>query len=103
MWSYNYSKSSQVWLWWTIDHVSIVPVAFWFGSRESGNFKIPQKLLAPLNIVMNYVDGNWAYVDNVSAERLMVSRGLRKRLSVSIFLLVGVLGWCEGDSFFKVC
>jgi insertion element IS1 protein InsB len=80
MWSYSYSKSSQVWLWWAIDHVSSVPVAFWFGSRESGNFKILQKLLAPLNIVMNYVDGNWAYADNVVAERLIVSKRFTQKI-----------------------
>jgi insertion element IS1 protein InsB len=74
MWSYSVSKSNQVWLWWAIDHLSSSPVAFWFGSREAGNFKRLQKLLAPLNIVMNYVDGNWAYVDNILAEKLTVSK-----------------------------
>jgi len=28
----------------------------------------------PLNIVMHYVDGNWAYVGSIVAERLMVSK-----------------------------
>jgi len=51
-----------------------VPIVFWFGSREAENFNMLQKLLAPLNIVMNYVDGNWAYVDNILAEKLTGSK-----------------------------
>jgi len=87
MWSYSHSKSSQVWLWWAIDHLSSVPVAFWFGSREAENFKILQKLLAHLNIVMNYVDGNWAYVDNLSAEVLMVSKKFTQKIGSCLKLV----------------
>ena len=74
MWSYYHDKKHQIWLWWAIDHLSGTPIAFWFGGRSAGNFKRLDKLLSPLNIVMNYTDGNWAYVDNISAEKLVVSK-----------------------------
>jgi len=33
-----------------------------------------QKLLAPLNIVTCYVDGDWVYVNNIVAEWLIVGK-----------------------------
>ena len=80
MWSFVGDKSHQCWLWWAVDHLSGVPIAFWFGGRDAGNFKMLQKLLAPLNIVMYYVDGNWAYVNNIVAGVLMVSKRFTQKI-----------------------
>ncbi|MCL1965892.1 MAG: hypothetical protein FWF62_01895 [Candidatus Bathyarchaeota archaeon] len=62
-----------------------------------------KKLLAPLNIVINYVNKNWTYTDNITAEKLVASkRGLHKKnehkhLSLRMVFPVGA----TGDSFFK--
>jgi insertion element IS1 protein InsB len=74
MWSYYFSKKTQIWLWWAIDHESGVAVAFWFGGRDEGTYFALQKLLSPLKVVMNYTDGNWAYVNNIPKDKLTVSK-----------------------------
>jgi IS1 family transposase len=74
MWSFYNDKSHQIWLWWAIDHDDGTPIAYWFGGREDADYLELDKLLKPLDIKMNYTDGNWTYSRHIEPEKLTVSK-----------------------------
>jgi IS1 family transposase len=39
----------------------ILGQVYWFGGREDTDYLELNKLLKPLDIKMNYTDGNWTY------------------------------------------
>lgn len=80
MWSFVNKKSQQCWLWWAIDHNTRKPVAFWFGTREHKNLGKLLELLEPLNIGKVYTDGNYAYIERISSEKLIIDKKNTQRI-----------------------
>src|SRR5262249_947193 len=56
MWSFVGSKAHQQWLWYAIDHLSGVILAYAFGGRADKVFVQLQKLLKPFGLVHFYTD-----------------------------------------------
>ncbi|MDR1302615.1 MAG: hypothetical protein LBK43_09135 [Treponema sp.] len=71
MGSFYHDKKHQIWLWWAIDQETGDTIAFWFGTREQGNF---DKLLKPLDMGNVYTDGNYAYYEWFLPEVLRVTK-----------------------------
>ena len=74
MWSFYGDKQHQIWLWWAMDHETGEVIAYWFGTREHHHLDKLLELLAPLKIGKVYTDGNYAYVERLSSEVLVVSK-----------------------------
>jgi len=74
MWSFYGDKGHQIWLWWAVDHDTGEAVAYWFGTREHSHLDTLMELLAPLTMGRVYTDGNYAYVERLSSELLVVSK-----------------------------
>ena len=71
MWSYYHDKSHQVWLWWAVDHVTNVPLAYTFGTREHKYLDQLLGLLEPFSNGTVYADNNYAYQEKLSPDKLV--------------------------------
>jgi insertion element IS1 protein InsB len=74
MWSYYHDKKHQIWLWWAICHVTGVPLAYTFGTREHKYLDELRELLKPFNIGTVYADNNWAYHKKIPADNLIAGK-----------------------------
>ena len=91
MWSFVHDKSQQYWLWWAIDHVTGVPLAFCFGTREHKYLIELKELLADFNITTVYADDNPAY-NKLNCDLVVGKRNTQKIERKHLSLRT----WCSG-------
>jgi IS1 family transposase len=94
MWSFYDDKSHQIWFWWAIGHDVGILIAYWFGGREDADYLELGKLLKPLDIKMNYTNGNRTHSRHIEPERLAVSKKILNKSNVNIYRLeLGIQDW----------
>jgi insertion element IS1 protein InsB len=66
--------------WWAINHDSGKVIAYGFGTREHHHWDELIALLSPLKIGKVYTEGNYAYVERISLEVLVVSKNNTQKI-----------------------
>jgi insertion element IS1 protein InsB len=73
-WSYVGKKSEQRWLWYAIDHMTGIILAYVFDQRKDEVFKQLKGLLRPFNIVRYYTDDWGAYERHLDTATYQVGK-----------------------------
>lgn len=71
MWSFYHDKKHQIWLWWTVEHETNIPLAYTFGTREHKYLDKLLDLLKPFPIRTVYADNNFAYENKIKDKVLI--------------------------------
>jgi len=73
-WSFVGNKSNQRWLWYVVDHVTSVVLAYVFGKCKGELFKKLKALLEPFGISRYYTDDWGAYERHLEADKYNVGK-----------------------------